>query len=229
MLLEVIAETREEAVTAARYGADRIEFIADYGQGGLTPDLEHVRETAAAVDIPVHVMVRPHSRSFRYEADELQGMVRDIRSIRTSGARGIVIGALTESGMVDEAALERLLDAAGDLSVTFHRAFDEIEDQPAALETLLIYPGIRRVLTSGGRPSAFDAQERIRTLAQRCRGTGVSILAGSGLRLEGLEAFLRETGVEEVHFGSWVRYGADPAQEIDPERMRALKRVLARF
>lgn len=64
VLLEVIGTTREEVVTAARNGADRIELITAITEGGLTPSLGLVQEAVEAVDIPVNVMIRPHSRSF---------------------------------------------------------------------------------------------------------------------------------------------------------------------
>ncbi|WP_426446303.1 copper homeostasis protein CutC [Paenibacillus sp. S-38] len=227
--LEVIATSVEEAEAAARFGADRIEYIAAFEEGGLTPELGSIREVVGAVPIPVHVMVRPHSRSFRYGPDELRDMAEAVRRIREAGANGVVLGVLTREGTVDEEALKVLLEAAGDLSVTFHRAFDEIEDQPGALRTLLAYPQIRHVLTSGGRPSALEAAHRLRELTELSRGTHLTVLAGSGLRPEGLEAFLRRTGVREVHLGTGVRYGGDPAQGIDPARMQTVKAILERY
>ncbi|MCG7212705.1 copper homeostasis protein CutC [Paenibacillus mucilaginosus] len=227
--LEVIAVNAAEAAAAVRCGADRIEYIAAFEEGGLTPEPGSIQEVVEAVPVPVHVMVRPHSRSFRYERDELLEMAESVRLIRAAGAGGVVLGALTREGTVDEEALKVLLEAAGDLSVTFHRAFDEIGDQPGALRTLLAYPQIRHVLTSGGRPSALEAAERLRELTELSRGTHLTVLAGSGLRPEGLEAFLRRTGVREVHFGTGVRFGGDPAQGIDPERMQAVKAILERF
>lgn len=38
--------------------------------------MEHV---VSQVSIPVYVMIRPHSRSFRYSADDIHAMTRDVR------------------------------------------------------------------------------------------------------------------------------------------------------
>lgn len=226
MLLEVIADTLEDAVTAERCGADRIELITAVREGGLTPSFGLIEAVVSAVSIPVHVMVRPHSRSFRYDRRELETMARDIRLIRRSGAAGIVVGALREDGTVDEEALRRLFDEAEGLSVTFHRAFDEAVDQFAALEELGGFPEVKRILTSGGKPNVLDARERIKTLVERSEGTGLTILAGSGLRFDGLADFVTGTGVREVHFGSWVRRNGNMLAPIDPMRLEAVRDVL---
>ncbi|HWQ07459.1 MAG TPA: copper homeostasis protein CutC, partial [Holophaga sp.] len=73
-MLEVIALTPDEARLAESAGADRIELITAFGEGGLTPGIGLVKRTVAAVRIPVNVMVRPHSRSFRYSPEDLAAM-----------------------------------------------------------------------------------------------------------------------------------------------------------
>ena len=51
-------------------------------------------------------------------------MVSDICHAVSAGADGVVIGALTPEGDIDTDACRRMIEAAGDASVTFHRAFD---------------------------------------------------------------------------------------------------------
>jgi len=226
MILEVIATCVEDALTAEANGADRIELITAVTEGGLTPGIGMVEQVSRAVQIPVHVMIRPHSRTFVYNQLDLDTMIAEIRAVAATGAAGIVVGALTADGKIDESALSDLLAVAGGLQVTFHRAFDELSDQLAGLQTLTRYPQVTRVLTSGGIKPAPQAIEEIRALVDAAKGSGLRILAGHGLTLEGISSFVQQTGVEEVHFGSAVRVGQNSLAPIDPDQLRALANIL---
>ncbi|MBW4081505.1 copper homeostasis protein CutC [Paenibacillus sp. S150] len=226
MLLEVIATTVKDAVIAERYGADRIELITGIREGGLTPSLGLIEGVREAVGIPVRVMVRPHARSFRYDEADTQTMLRDIRHIAAVGGLSLVMGMLRPDGAVDEELLKRLLQAADGLEVTFHRAFDEAEDQIAALEIIKRYPQITDVLTSGGQNTAPEGAERIAVLERLSSMSPVSILAGSGLTADGLRDFVIRTAVSRVHFGSAVREDGDPLKPVDPARLQAVRSIL---
>ncbi|MCA0756882.1 copper homeostasis protein CutC [Paenibacillus sp. N4] len=226
MILEVIATCMEDALTAEAGGADRLELITAITEGGLTPGIGLVGQVVKAVKIPVHVMVRPHSRSFHYSSYDISTMAEEIKAIEASGAAGIVLGALTPDGLIDERALEALLPLTNGMQVTFHRAFDELEDQIAGLRTLENYPQITRVLTSAGPGSAMEAISAMRRLVEAARGGRIAILAGSGLKPQGITSFIEQTGVTEVHFGSAVRIGQDALSPIDPVILRGLSHTL---
>ncbi|ANS76863.1 copper homeostasis protein [Paenibacillus yonginensis] len=222
MQLEVIATCIEDAVTAEQGGADRIELITAIGEGGLTPGIGMVKRVVQTVRIPVHVMVRPHSRSFVYSQPDQEVMAEEIKAIRQAGAAGIVIGALTPAGRIDQAALERWLPLAEGMNVTFHRAFDELADLNGGLAVLKVYPQVNRVLTSGGIKPAPQAVPAIAELVRLSGQEGPVILAGHGLTIEGISDFIQAAGVDEVHFGTAVRRDGDGLKEIDPERLREL-------
>lgn len=226
MILEVIATCVDDAITAEKNGADRLELITAITEGGLTPGIGMVQEVMKAVSVPVHVMVRPHSRSFVYAKHDIDTMVSEIKAIRNAGAAGVVLGALTPDGRVDELSLALMLDAAGDMQVTFHRAFDELEDQFEALDTLKRYRKITRILTSGGPKPASESVPRIRELVERAKGSQLRILAGSGLHHDIIREFIRLTGVDEVHFGSAVRCSKSGLQAIDPVSLRDLAALI---
>ncbi|GLX70619.1 copper homeostasis protein CutC [Paenibacillus glycanilyticus] len=222
MLLEVIATCMDDALRAEESGADRLELITAITEGGLTPGIGLVEQVVRTVRIPVFVMVRPHSRTFAYSEQEIETMALEIKAIVKSGAAGVVLGTLTPEGKIDEHALERLLPLAGNLQVTFHRAFDELADQHEGLRTLMKYPQITRVLTSAGPKPAVLSVKEMKELVAVASGSRLTILAGSGLTTEGITAFIQETGVKEVHFGSAVRLGKSNLSPIDKETLRAL-------
>lgn len=226
MKLEIIVTSLEDALAAERAGADRLELCAALTEGGLTPSLGLIESVVEGVTIPVHVIVRPHSRTFHYSEEDIQVMLADIRYIRKTKAAGIVIGVLDETNRVDTANLTRFLDESGNLNVTFHRAFDAIEDQLDAVTTIAKFPQVQRILTSGGPAPAPESIEKIRELVKKTENTSVTILAGNGMTLDGLNRFLEETGVEEIHFGSAVRVGHSFQLPINPEVITAIKTVM---
>jgi len=229
MILEVIATSVMDAKQAQEHGVDRIELISGIMEGGVTPSYGLIEQVLRAVDIPVNVMLRPHANSYCYSPDDFEVMIRDIRIIRELGASGIVMGMLNSDRQIDFSALERLLSEAGDMAVTFHRAFDELEDLQAGLQRLAAYPSIHRILTSGGKPSVLDAKPEIAELVKTSTSLPIEIIAGSGLRVEKMDEFIKQTGVKEVHMGTGVRINQHALQPIDQNKLQAAVAILSHY
>ncbi|AFT84289.1 copper homeostasis protein [Paraburkholderia phenoliruptrix BR3459a] len=226
VLLEVIATTVADARLAAQAGADRLELITAMGEGGLTPSLGLIEAVVETVSIPVNVIVRPHSRSFVYDADDHAVMLRDVRAVKAAGANGVVIGMLNARGEIDREQLARAIDAADGLAITFHRAFDEVRDQRRALDVLLGFDAVTNVLTSGGKPSVLDAEATIRDLVREASGSHCTVLAGAGLTVDAVAGFVNRTQVQAVHFGSGVRVGGNGLAQIDIDKVARVRAQL---
>lgn len=214
MLVEACVATAAQASAAAGGGADRIELCRRLDVGGLTPTVSGIAAARAVVAIPLHVLIRPRAGDFVYTAGELQEMIDAIGDASAAGADGVVIGALTAAGRIDEPAMRGLLAAARPLTVTFHRAFDDAADQPAALE-VLVRLGVDRVLTSGGASTALEGADRLRQLVDAAAGR-IVIMAGGGIRPANVAQVVRSSGVREVHART----------DDDPERAWKLKRQM---
>ncbi|AQG98178.1 copper homeostasis protein [Burkholderia sp. KK1] len=225
-LLEVIATTVSDARAAERGGADRLELITAMGEGGLTPSIGLIESVVDAVGIPVNVIVRPHSRSFVYDADDYAVMLRDVRAIAKTGANAIVAGMLRVNGDIDTDGLARVIEAADGLPLTFHRAFDETRDLLAAFDTLLRFEAVTNVLTSGGRPSVLEGEATIARLVERAAGTRCAVLAGAGLTIDAVAPFVAATGVRAVHFGSGVRVDGKGLAPVDEGRVKRVRTLL---
>ncbi|MDR5756640.1 copper homeostasis protein CutC [Caballeronia sp. LZ035] len=225
-VLEVIATTVADARAAERGGADRLELVTAMGEGGLTPGIGLVEAIVEAVAIPVNVMVRPHSRSFVYDADDVTVILREARAIAKTGAHALVVGMLRADGAIDTEGLTRVVEAAGDLPLTFHRAFDEARDLVAAFETLSAFDRVTNVLTSGGKASVLDAAETITRLVGMAAGSHCTVLAGAGLGVETVARFVASTGVRAVHLGSGVRVGGQALAPVDEARVRRVRTLL---
>ncbi|RFU47220.1 copper homeostasis protein CutC [Paraburkholderia sp. DHOC27] len=226
VLLEVIATTVADARLAVQAGADRLELITAMGEGGLTPSVGMIEAVVAAVERPVNVIVRPHSRSFIYDADDYTVMLRDVRTAKAAGAQGVVIGMLTPDAQIDTDGLARAIEAADGLPITFHRAFDEVLDQRRALDALLRFNAVTNVLTSGGEPSVLMAEATIRALVKQAEGSHCTVLAGAGLTVEAVRGFVQATQVRAVHFGSGVRVDGNGMAPVDPHRVAQVRALL---
>ncbi|MBB5416930.1 copper homeostasis protein CutC [Paraburkholderia atlantica] len=226
VLLEVIATTVADARAAAHAGADRLELVTAMGEGGLTPSVGLIEAVVAAVGIPVNVIVRPHSRSFVYDADDYAVILRDIRAVKAAGANGIVIGMLDAERAIDREGLARACEAADGLAITFHRAFDEARDLREALDVLLGFGAVTNVLTSGGKPSVLQAQAVVSELVRQADGSPCTVLAGAGLTVDAVADFVSKTHVEAVHFGSGVRVNGNGLAPVDPAKVMQVRALL---
>jgi copper homeostasis protein len=212
--IEVLATSVAAARLALLGGADRIELCENDPQGGTTPSagtVETALELAAPHGTPVHVMIRPRGGGFVYDRDEQAAMVRDIRTAVGLGAQGVVVGVLTATGGVDRRLLDRLVGAAGGLSVTFHRAVDIAADLEIAAETAFGH-GCDRVLTSGG---AVTAAEGARMIARLVRNApdGRIVMAGGGISPATAGPLVADTLVSEIHVSArgYRTTGASPS------------------
>lgn len=196
ILFEVCCGDIESVYAAKAGGADRVELCCALGEGGLTPSYGQIR-LAQRQDIPVNVLIRPRRGDFCYSDAEIEQMITDIREACRSNVNGIVIGALTPEGDIDVPTMQRLIDAAGDRQITFHRAFDMVRDPQPSLEAV-IELGCHNVLTSGLMPDAWEGAENIRKLVEQAKGR-INIMAGCGVTPGNATEIVRHSGVTAIH------------------------------
>lgn len=199
-MLEICIDGVASAKAAAAGGADRVELCANLPEGGTTPSAGMIRAVRAAFSGSLMVIIRPRGYDFLYSDDEMSVMLHDIRIARDLGADGVVIGCLTRDGRVDMERCERLIDAAGALDITFHRAFDMTRDLNEAMEDI-IRLGIRRILTSGGQPDVPAGVLVIANLVKQA-ASRVSIMPGGGVSEDNIPAIVQSTGVREIHLSA---------------------------
>ncbi|MGH7651740.1 MAG: copper homeostasis protein CutC [Gemmatimonadaceae bacterium] len=196
-LVEAAVETIESACAAERAGAHRIELCAGLDDGGTTPDSGLIETVVASVGIPVFVLVRPRAGDFVYTATEVEAMCHDIAHAKALGIHGVVTGALTADGRIEVGQMRRLMEFAGGLPVTFHRAFDLVVDAHEALEQLVDL-GIDRILTSGGAATALEGAENLGRLVEQSDGR-IAIVAGGGIREQNVRDVINRSRVGEIH------------------------------
>ena len=196
-LVEACVTTVSEAVAAAEAGAQRLELCSNLEVGGLTPPISLLEDVRAHVDVPVYVMIRPRPGSYVMTGEELSTMRETIPRHRAAGADGFVFGVLAADRVVDREALAALVRVAQPSPVTFHRAFDDVREQLAAVDEL-IAAGVARVLTGGGPGSAWEGRTQLAELVRRA-GDRMVIMAGGRVRGNHVVSLVREAGLMEVH------------------------------
>lgn len=204
LLKEFCAENFTKIPEAIANGAHRIELCDNLPVGGTTVSTGVMEETIRYChekNVPVMAIIRPRGGDFYYNDIEINMMETDIIEAKKMAVDGVVIGALTEDNELDTEALERLLEVAEGLQVTFHMAFDAIpeEKQPAAMDWLIDH-GVTRILTHGG-PSSHSIEENLphlKELVDYADGR-IIILPGGKITTENAESIAESLGVKEVH------------------------------
>lgn len=220
LIREFCAENMTLVPAAVEAGARRIELCDNLAVGGTTPSHGVIKAAVAFAhenDVQVMAMMRPRGGGFVYSEAEASIMLDDIRCARGLGVSGVVLGCLRAGDdgrpSLDAELTKRLVDAAkgpgpnAPLLVTFHMAFDELDDASQLKDIeLLASLGVERILTHGG-PLAepiLDHIPHLRELVHRAGGR-IIILPGGGITWQNAEQVASLLGVHEVHGTKVVR------------------------
>lgn len=196
-IFEACVGSYKDAKKALSLGAHRIELCDNLIEGGTTPSYGTISMTCKNVDLPIMVIIRPRGGDFLYTKEEIEIMKIDIKMCKELGVYGIVIGILDRNNNIDKVRLKELIEEAKPLNITFHMAFDEIEDKSRALKELIDLK-VHRVLTKGGHENAFKGKEVIKSLIKEGGGK-IVILPGGGVTRDNYKELKEYTGAVEFH------------------------------
>ena len=197
--IEICANSVESAVKAQEGGAHRVELCAGIPEGGTTPSFGEMRMARQLLqETKLHIIIRPRGGDFLYSQLEQEIMLHDIKVARQLGADGVVFGCLTAEGNVDVPAMKKLMNAVGDMNVTFHRAFDMCRNPQESLEQI-IELGCSRILTSGQEANAVKGIPLLKELVEQANGR-IIIMPGCGVNPNNILQIAEETGASEFHF-----------------------------
>ena len=192
-VLEACVDSVESALAAVKGGANRLELCSNLVIGGTTPSQWLYEEIRKESDIRIHALIRPRFGDFCYTDHEFEIIRNEVRMFRKLGAEGVVIGILRPDGTLNMEEMEKLMEDAGDMSVTLHRAFDVCRNPYETFEQAKRL-GISTILTSGQKNSCVAGKELLRELVSHgkrrdhgpdrkrcgcCRHPGTAALYGS--------------------------------------------------
>lgn len=203
--LEICANSVQSCVEAQKGGAYRVELCAGIPEGGTTPsygDIAMARELMK--ETKLNVIIRPRGGDFLYTELEHKTMLKDIEICRKLRVDGVVIGCLTAEGDIDMPRCKELVEAAGEMNVTFHRAFDMCRDPFESLEKIVSL-GCEIILTSGQQPKAERGIPLIKKLVEQAADR-IVIMPGSGVNAGNIAKIAKETGAVQFHLSARKSY-----------------------
>lgn len=201
-ILECCVDSVESAIAATQGGADRLELCAALMIGGTSPSMALFEQVKESCDLPVRVLLRPRFGDFLYSKYEFGVMKREVEIFREAGAEGVVIGCLKEDGSLHMEQMRELVESAGDMKVTLHRAFDVCVDPFQAYEQAEKL-GIDTILTSGQESDCLTGMPLLKKLCKlQKQKSGPQIMAGAGVTPEVIRKFRSETDITAYHLSA---------------------------
>ncbi len=196
-LIEACVDSYASCKAATLGGADRLELCAHLIIGGTTPSPVVFRQVKRDCDVKINVLIRPRFGDFLYTDIEMEEMCEEIKTFRELGANGVVIGSLTPEGDLDIEKMKRMMECAGDMDVTLHRAFDMTRDPFATLEQA-IELGCKTILTSGQEQNVVAGKKLLKELYAKAAGR-IDIMAGCGVKKWNIQEIHDDTGIKVFH------------------------------
>lgn len=166
-----------EALEAQELGAERVELCDNLTEGGTTPSYGTIKTVVEKLNIPAFVIIRPRGGDFYYTPEEIEIMKEDIKICKELGVKGVVIGALNRDNTINYDAIKDMIDLAKPMSITFHKAIDELEN-PVTEVKKLANLGVNRILTSGTKETALEGKNILREMIKEAGEDTIIIVAG---------------------------------------------------
>ena len=166
-----------EAIEAQELGAEREELCDNLTEGGTTPSYGTIKMVVEKLNIPTFVIIRPRGGDFYYTPEEIEIMKEDIKVCKNLGVKGVVIGALNRDNTINYEAIQDMITLAKPMSVTFHKAIDELKD-PVSEVKKLAKIGVNRILTSGTKETALEGKEILKKMIKEAGDEIIIIVAG---------------------------------------------------
>ena len=201
-ILETCADSVQSAIEAKKGGANRIELCSNLVIGGTSPGESLFRQVKEQTGLNVRVLLSPRFGDFCYDNYEFRMILDEVRMFRKLGADGIVIGILNSDGTLNMEQMKALVEEAGDMGITLHRAFDVCRDPYEAMEQCISL-GSDTILTSGQKSSAWEGRELIKDLVKKSAGR-IEILAGAGINPESIAKLAPYTNAKAYHMSGKV-------------------------
>ena len=215
MVIEICCSSISSVKNAINYGANRIELCQDLRNDGITPSKRLLNSAIKISTKPINVLIRPRIGDFFYNSEEIKLIEYEIKQIKSLPINGIVIGILNRENDLPINVLKKLVQIIKPLDLTFHRAFD-IVNNPIKSMNKLIEIGFDRILTSGQSDTAEKGLKMLLELKEKANGK-ISIMPGGGINENNCHIFLNN-GFNEIHLSAKNKKKENKIEPIaDPE------------
>lgn len=201
IIKECCVNDLSDALIAQKNGADRIELCAEIVNGGVTPSYGTIKNAKEILTIPVNVILRPRGGNFVYSEIEKKLMLDDAKMIKDLKCDGLVCGALLDDGSIDIEFIRKIIELVeGSMTLTFHMAFDFIENKIEAI-SILKNLGFQRILTRGGITGSAITNSKSIKEYMLIANEEITILPGGGITSQNLSELAKDLQpfIKEAH------------------------------
>lgn len=197
MKLELCVTDPKGIQLAKKYRFDRVELCVNLEMGGLTPSsgLVHL---ALNTGLETHALIRPRAGGFVYSDAEKELILAEIHALKYLGVHGFVVGALKESKEIDTTLIGEISKIAKGKELTFHRAFDEMEEWEDGVDVLKFFK-FKRVLSSGRASNVNDGMINLNEIKD-CFGNELDLMVGGGINAKNIKRVQSEIEPAAIHF-----------------------------
>ena len=199
--LEICTFNLTDTKVASNHKISRIELCEKKDLGGITPRRELIKESLQ-LGTPIHPIIRPRGGDFNYSSREFNIMLDNVSFCRDNRCSGIVFGFLNKKNDVDISLCREIIKVSGNMSLTFHRAFDKTRNPFESMEKIIDL-GFDRILTSGQKRDAVSGLSLINTLTEKSNGR-ISIMPGAGVRSSNIDILLDNKKISEFHSSCYI-------------------------
>ena len=199
--LEICTFNLTDTKVASNHKISRIELCEKKDLGGITPRRKLIKESLQ-LGTPIHPIIRPRGGDFNYSSREFNIMLDDVSFCRDNRCSGIVFGFLNKKNDVDISLCREIIKVSGNMSLTFHRAFDKTRHPLESMEKIIDL-GFDRILTSGQKSNAVTGLNLINTLTEKSNGR-ISIMPGAGVRSSNIDILLKNNKISEFHSSCYI-------------------------
>jgi copper homeostasis protein len=199
MKLELCVTDPKGIQLAKKYKLDRIELCMNLEQGGTSPSpaLVHMALNAG---LETHALIRPRAGAFVYSEAEKELILAEIHALKYLGVHGFVVGALKENKEIDTTLIGEISKISKGKTLTFHRAFEEMEEWKDGVEVLKFFR-FKRVLTAGRAANVDLGFENLREI-KAVFGSDLELMTGGGVNENNIRNLIKELGTDAVHFSA---------------------------
>ena len=199
--LEICTFNLPDTKIASNHKISRIELCEKKDLGGITPNREIIKESLL-LGTPIHPIIRPRGGNFNYTSREIDIILDDVSFCRDNQCSGIVFGILNKKNDVDISLCRKIIEVSGNMSLTFHRAFDKTRHPIESMEKIIDL-GFDRILTSGQKSDVVSGLSLINTLTDKGHGR-ISIMPGAGVRSSNIDLLLENDKISEFHSSCYI-------------------------
>ena len=199
--LEICTFNLTDTKVASNHKISRIELCEKKDLGGITPRRELIKESLQ-LGTPIHPIIRPRGGDFNYSSREFDIMLDDVSFCRDNRCSGIVFGFLNKKNDVDISLCREIIKVSGNMSLTFHRAFDKTRNPFESMEKIIDL-GFDRILTSGQKSDAINGLRLINALTEKSNGR-ISIMPGAGVRSSNIDILFDNKKISEFHSSCYI-------------------------